>query len=112
MKIPNPDKVLIEREKLVGYLLNSQHPENGGKSQFFTQLGFDLNRWEEMANALRQLAKESDVLATSESEHGKKFVVVGKIHSPSGKSATLQSIWIIDKGGDVARLVTAYPRKG
>lgn len=111
MRIPSPDKVLIERDKLVNYLLNPQHPENGGKSKFFLQLGFDPNRWEEMANTLRQLAKESDVMLTTDSDHGRKFVLVGKIHSPSGRSALVQSIWIIDKGTDAARLVTAYPRK-
>ena len=27
------------------------------------------------------------------------------------KAASVQTIWIVDKGSDVARLVTAYPRK-
>src|SRR5438046_3272925 len=33
------------------------------------------------------------------------------IKSPVGKAADVQTIWIVDKGMDVARLVTAYPHK-
>jgi len=38
-------------------------------------------------------------------------VIIGQIESPSGKTAQVQTIWIVDKGLTVARLVTAYPRK-
>lgn len=111
MKLPNADKALIEREKILDYLLNPQHPENGGKAGFFTQLGFEPARWEQLAESLKRLAAESEVLIASESAFGRKYVVVGQIHSPTGKSSFVQSIWIMDKGRDVARLVTAYPRK-
>ena len=37
--------------------------------------------------------------------------MVGRIKSPVGKAADVQTIWIVDKGVDVARLVTAYPHK-
>jgi hypothetical protein len=42
---------------------------------------------------------------------GTKYVIVGQIESPVGKPVTVKTIWIVDKGLDVARLVTAYPRK-
>jgi uncharacterized protein DUF6883 len=45
------------------------------------------------------------------SPHGKKYVIVGQVESPTGKAANVQTIWIVDKGWDVARLVTAYPHK-
>jgi hypothetical protein len=28
-----------------------------------------------------------------------------------GKAPLVQTVWIVDKGGEAARLVTAYPRK-
>jgi hypothetical protein len=42
-----------------------------------------------------------------------KDVIVGRIEfeSPEGKPAATQTIWVVDKGSDVARLVTAYPHK-
>jgi len=41
VKLPNPEKAVVERGKVVDYLLNSAHPDNGGKAAFFEGLGFD-----------------------------------------------------------------------
>jgi hypothetical protein len=62
-----------------------------------------------LATAFANLALESTVSQTEETPHGRKYVIVGKLESPSGKIATVQTVWIVDKGFDVPRLVTAYP---
>jgi len=111
MKLPNPDKLVVEREKLADYLLNPAHPDNGGKAAFFEGLGFRRDQWETLARALRVLAGEAEVTQSMTSLHGQKYAVVGRIESPSGKPALVQTIWIVDEGQDVARLVTAHPRK-
>ena len=64
-----------------------------------------------MAAALRTLAQTADVASQAESPHGRKYVIVGRIESPVGKPVAVKTIWIVDKGLDAARLVTAYPRK-
>jgi hypothetical protein len=109
MKLPNADNTLVERDKIVSYLLNSGHPDNGGKAQFFEGLGFQRDRWEKLAAALRTLAHEATVTQSLESPHGQKYVIVGKIESPSGRVAMVQTIWIVERGADMSRLVTAYP---
>ena len=111
MKLPNADKAIVEHEKVAGYLLNAAHPDNGGKADFFIQLGFSREQWKTLAAAVKALTVESEVTLCTESPHGKKFVLIGRIQSPGGKSPLVQSIWIVDKGRDTARLVTAYPRK-
>lgn len=111
MKLPNADKAVVSREKIADYLLNPAHPDNGGKAEFFTQLGFRRDEWEILATALKTLAGNGEVTATAESPHGRKYVIVGRIQSPGGQTPLVQSIWIVDKGLDAARLVTAYPRK-
>ncbi len=111
MKLPGPDKVVVSREKIVDYLLNPGHPDNGGKAAFFTQLGFRRDKWEILATALQNLAASGEVTRTAESPHGRKYVIVGRIQSPGGKTPEVRTIWIVDKGLDTARLVTAYPRK-
>jgi hypothetical protein len=111
MKLPNANKAAVGREKIADYLLNPAHPDNGGKADFFTQLGFHRERWEVLAAALKALAVESEVTIASVSPHGKKYIITGRIQSPGGKSPMVQSIWIVDKNRDTARLVTAYPRK-
>lgn len=110
MKLPNA-AASVSREKIVDYLLNPAHPDNGGKAEFFTQLGFHPDRWEVLAGALKKLAATGTVASATRSTHGEKFVVVGKIAAPNGPTPLVQSIWIVDKGQVTARLVTAYPRK-
>ena len=111
MKLPNTNQAAVGREKIVDYLLNPGHPDNGGKADFFTQLGFQRERWEVLAAALKALTVSAEVTSASETPHGKKYVVTGQIQSPGGKSPLVQSIWIVDKNRNTARLVTAYPRK-
>ena len=111
MTLPNSQNAVVDREKIADYLLNPAHPDNGGKAEFFTQLGFLRDRWEILAAAFKTLAGNEEVAETTESPHGKKYVIVGRMQSPSGKTPLVQTIWIMDKGTDAARLVTAYPRK-
>jgi hypothetical protein len=111
MKLPNAEKIAVKRDKIADYLLNAAHPDNGGKATFFEGLGFRRREWKTLAKALQALAMRTEVMTSTESPHGRKYVIVGRIESPSGNAAMVQTIWIVDKGQDVARLVTAYPRK-
>jgi hypothetical protein len=109
-----PEKVRaasVSREKIVDYLLNPAHPDNGGKADFFLQLGFQREQWEIFGAALMELAEHGEVMSQTESSHGKKFIIVGQIQSPSGKTTLVRTIWIMDKGENAVRLVTAYPHK-
>lgn len=62
-----------------------------------------------MAAAFEKMAVESAVSQTEETPHGRKYVIVGKVAAPGGKPARVQTIWIVDQGLTVPRLVTAYP---
>lgn len=111
MKLPKAEKAVVEREKIEDYLLNAAHPDNGGKAAFFEGLGFRRDKWETLAKALQAVAAQTEVTHSMDSPHGRKYVIVGRLESPGGKAATVRTIWIVDTGLDVARLVTAYPRK-
>ena len=65
-----------------------------------------------LAAALRKLALNSPVAKRLESAHGEKYVVDGQIETPSGRMQKVRTIWIIDRGLDTPRLVTAYPHEG
>ena len=111
MKLPNAELALVTEQKVADYLLNPAHPDNGGKAEFFGKLGFRRQEWETLAAALRTLAQTAAVTSQAESSHGRKYVIVARIESPAGKAAKVRTIWIVDRGLDVARLVTAYPHK-
>ncbi len=80
-------------------------------SPFFERLGFRRSEWERLAAALLRLARTAEVNGQTESPHGTKYVVVGRIESPALTAVMVQTVWIVDKGLEVARLVTAYPHK-
>lgn len=107
MKLPNSHLAIIEREKICEYLLSAAHPDNGGKASFFFVLGFSRAEWLTLANALRKLAQENEVGIGMESSHGIKYIVDGALITPLGKSPTVRTVWIVDKGSENPRLVTA-----
>lgn len=111
MKLPNANLASVERGKITEYLLDRGHPDNGGKADFFTGLGFSSAEWEIMAEALRQLAMGFPMVQSMESAHGKKYIVDGQVETPSGKTRGVRTVWIIDRGKITARLVTAYPHE-
>ncbi len=49
--MPNAHLAFVEQGKIVAYLLNPMHPDNGGKAAFFQTLGFEVDRWFELALA-------------------------------------------------------------
>ena len=109
MKLPNANKAVVEREKIVDYLLNPAHPDNSGKAEFFESLGFRRKEWKTLAAAFLASARQAEVAQNLKSPHGQKYVIVGRIESPGGKSPLVKTIWIVDSGVETARLVTAYP---
>jgi hypothetical protein len=110
-RLPHSDNAVVDRAKIVHYLLNPAYSDNGGKAEFFEQPGFQRDRWEVLGTAFKTLAVWADVLNVSESPHGTKYILAGRLQSPSGKATLVQSVWIVEKGGDAARLVKAYPRQ-
>lgn len=111
VRLPNAEKAIVERDKIADYLLNAAHPDNGGKAAFFESFGFRRSEPETLTNSFQNLARQMEVAQATVSPHGRKYVIIGQIESPIGKAANVRTIWIVDKGRDVARLVTAYPQK-
>ncbi|MGH8555033.1 MAG: DUF6883 domain-containing protein [Gammaproteobacteria bacterium] len=109
MKVPSAHMAVVEREKISAYLLNPAHPDNGGKAAFFRLLGFSREEWTALSAAFRKLVETTEVTKSLESPHGWKYILDGRIESPSGKTPLLRTIWIVDRGKNAPRLVTAYP---
>ena len=112
MKLLNADSAVVAREKIRDYLLNAAHPDNGGKAAFFIALGFRVEDWDALAAALRQLARSTEIAETFESIHGRKYTVVGRLQCPSGRLPVVRTVWIVERGEEIPRLVTAYPHEG
>jgi hypothetical protein len=67
VKLRHAHLAVVERDKIVDYLLNSAHPDNGGKAQFFESLGFSVGVPELLIDALRAVALTGSVVESVES---------------------------------------------
>ena len=79
MKLPNPDRLRVDREKVVAYLLSPIHPHGRGKANFFVHFGFRVADWELLAEALRTHGASQQVVKTVESTYGTRYAVKGPI---------------------------------
>ena len=111
MKLPQGAEPLVPKAKIVGYLLAGDHPVGGHKAEFFTRFGFAVERWEQLAAALKRHGGANAVTQTIEVKFGTLIAVEGPLKAPDGRSPWLRSVWIHLHGQAVPRLATAYPIK-
>ena len=109
MKLPDQHKITVSDVKVKGYLLSNSHPYGRHKAAFFNSFGFEAERWELMAYALREHAKQNELAGVEENEFGKRYIVEGPLVSPDGRAPIVRVVWFVEKGDDCPRLVTVYP---
>jgi hypothetical protein len=107
--LPNAYAAFVADEKVRDYLLNPQHPGNGGKAAFFTSFGFSHPDWPKLADALRRHAVTHRVTRTRPDPYGTRYAIRGPLESPDRSNPRVWSIWVIDPSTSNPRLVTAYP---
>ena len=108
MKLPAANKLVVEREKIVDYLLNPVHRFGASKARFFAHFGFRVTAWEQLAQALREHGQKNDVTKTRETGFGPRYEVEGKLNCPNGRHPQVRSVWKLDQGAVAPRLLTAY----
>jgi hypothetical protein len=111
VNLPNSEQLIVEREKIVGYLLDSTHPYGASKARFFRAFGFRAEDWETLTQALREHGCEHDVVRTTETGFGARYEVEGEIRAPDGRRPRVKTVWQFDRGQIAPRLITAYPSR-
>src|SRR5437667_11826414 len=96
MKLPNTDKLIVEREKIVDYLLNAAHRYGASKARFFASFGFSADKWQELAAALRVHGQTHDVKRVRETGFGPRYEVEGSVRAADGRSPRLSTVWQLD----------------
>jgi hypothetical protein len=109
MALPNHERAVVSEEKIVDYLLSATHRDGRHKAAFFFAFGFVLERWEKLASAILSHANENPVAKQELTKYGTRYVVEGTMKMADGRDALLRTVWFVETGEDVPRLVTAYP---
>jgi len=109
VKLPQADKAIVPREKLIDYILSESHPVGSSKAKFFRGLGFDETNVGKLAKSLLRIAKENDVKNVRKFSYGTNYIVEGTIETPIGKTVKIVTVWFIKTEKSRPSFVTAYP---
>jgi hypothetical protein len=108
--IPNAVRATIAAEKLTAYLLNPSHKRGGAKARLLLSLGYRTDAPHDLESDLRTQHLSLNPTRTSENAYGVAYEIEGPIRTPGGRVVRFVSIWQIDTGSHVPRLITMYPR--
>lgn len=110
MKLPECEFAEVPRTKIVDYLLSETHASGRAKAVFFRRFGYTVAAWGTLAEALRSHAADHEVQSIEQSRFGTRYTIEGPVVSPDGRNPVIRSVWFVEQGETVPRLVTAYPR--
>lgn len=108
-KLPHCEKARVDDNKLYKYLLNPTHPDGKSKARFYERIGYSLEEGELLRDALLSLACLGVVVKVQPNPDGIKYVVIGPLNAPNGRTYELLTIWVIEPPDNEPRLITAYP---
>ena len=112
MRIPNPDRAVIEPAKLRDYLLSPTHPVGRFKAPFFVALGYSAAEWNRLEADLRGQHLPLEAAPAAPTVYGQKYIIRATLVGPGGTSAGVVTVWVVRAGEDFARFVPAYPEGG
>ena len=109
MRIPNSDRAVIESSKLTEYLLNIEHKRGGAKAKLPIQFGYSIDNWERLEADIRQFHLTQDVTVIKETDYGTRYEISTSLMTPVERPLVVKTVWQIDIGTDIPRLITLVP---
>jgi hypothetical protein len=109
MLLPNPDRAVVDVAKVRDYLLSTEHPVGRFKAAVFAAAGYRRDDWPALQADLLRTAGVEAVLQ-AQTPFGQKYEVSAILRGPAGRELAVKVIWLVRRGEEFPRLVTAYPR--
>lgn len=108
MRLPNPDRVIVDITKLRDYCLSTTHKRGRNKARVFAAaLGLTADNAEQLQAALLIAAQSCEATPTEETEFGQLYMLDFLMLGPAGQ-AMVRSSWIVRNGEDFPRLTSCY----
>jgi hypothetical protein len=73
------------------------------------EFGFTVESWLVLADALREHGRQHEVSREKDTGFGPRFEVEGELAAPDGRLPRVRTVWQVDRGESVPRLITAHP---
>jgi len=108
MKLPNPERAVVDMDKLRHYCLNSRHLRGRHKARVFASaLGIAAEHADILRHALLEAALHSEATRSERDDYGERYVLDFEMDGPSGR-ALVRSLWIVRTGEDIPRLSSCF----
>lgn len=109
MKLPSGQAAIVDRQKLVDYCLNPEHPRGKHKARVFaTALGFNAENADQLRALLLAAAATEDAQPAASDRYGDRYVLDSNMTGPNGATAVVRSLWIIRRGETAPRLTSCF----
>lgn len=109
--MPNNEQSFVAENKITDYLLSDKHQTGKQKADFFKRFGFDSENINTFIGSLIQHSIDREVEKIQDSVYGTKYELRCEIKTPDERNPCIITVWIVEKGQEVPKLVTAYPAK-
>ena len=108
MRLPQGDRAIIDKRKVVDYCLSEDHDDGKHKARLFREiLGITLDDVESLLDRLKDAAATGEAIPGKLHQYGQRYAVDFEFRRPGG-TATVRSGWIVLAKEEVPRLVTCY----
>ena len=112
MRLPNPDRAVVDPAKVRNYLLSPDHPIGRFKAAAFAAAGYHRDRWQRLQQDLLATAALEGARAGVRTRYGRSFKLPAILMGPDGRDMPVVTLWVVRSGEDFPRLVTAIPEDG
>ena len=101
---------IVEEGKVRDYLLNLDHQGGAPKARFFLAGGFKREDTASLIAALqRHYCDNPPTKIVTDNFGGIRIIIDAPMLVPDGRTPMVRTVWKIDQGDTLPRLITAYP---
>lgn len=106
MRLPNGDRAIVRRSKIVDYALNPNHPNGANKARVFrAKFGLTVADADALTTWLREMARDADAQEQPPSAYGRRFAI-DAVFCYNGVEGLVRSSCIL-RDGEVAPSLTS-----
>ena len=106
-RLPNSLAAAPFKSKLQGYLLNTNHPVGKHKAKVInTVLGYHYENWNILSDKIYNAVQTAEVRKIVTTKHGTKYEIPVDITGEKNRTLTLRTVWQVDHGSTIPRLIT------
>lgn len=105
--LPNADKANIPVQKFTEYALNPDKDFNKATA-FQKALGYNLNNVAKLIHNIYENIVNFEAIEKADNGYGDRYSILMTLTGENGRTANVQTAWIIDKVTGYPRLLSAY----